>query len=395
MVLLSMTLLVLPVSFYAHGQNASGSIQGSVVDAVDAVLQGAQVKIEPIDRMVASDGQGQFLVTDLAPGEYTVEIKFVGFKEYEGKVTVTGGRTAHVTAVLQVSSANQDVAVYSDRLHGEAEEINRERTSANILNVLTSDVIKSLPNANIADALGRLPGVTLERDEGEGKYVQIRGTEPRLSNTTIDGVYVASPEAGIRQTKLDTIPSDLVESVEINKTLSANQDGDAIGGSVNLVTKTAGERPTLDAYGSGGVTPIFDTRHVSEYGITAGERFLTDKKLGVLGGFTYDYNGRGIDDIEPSPTSDSLVPHYDSIDLREYRYDRTRWGTAGGVDYKLDEGSSLFAKFFYSISKTTEIAGSTALQITTCLLITSPNASPIMELRTSPWVAIISSRIHG
>src|SRR5256886_15752186 len=83
---------------------------------------------------------------------------------------------------------------------------------------LPSEVLRSLPNANMADALGRLPSVTVERDEGEGKYVQVRGTEPRLTNTTIDGINVPSPESGVRQIKFDAIPADIVESVEINKT---------------------------------------------------------------------------------------------------------------------------------------------------------------------------------
>jgi TonB-dependent receptor len=332
----------------AFGQSARGTISGHVIDTVGAALQGAQITIDPLGRQVISDGQGNFLIADLDAGSYQITVRAVGFRDFKTTVGVSGGQLARVDATMQVGSSTEQVVVYSDRLHGEADAINRERTSPNILNVLTSDVITSLPNANIADAVGRLPGVTLERDEGEGKYVQIRGTEPRLSNTTIDGVNVPSPESGVRQVKLDTIPSDLVESVEIHKTLSANQDGDAIGGSVNLVTKTAGERPTITMYGEGGYTPIFNGRHVSDYGITLGKRFLADKKLGVLGGFTYDYNGRGIDDIEPSPTSDSLTPHYDSIDLREYRYDRTRWGAAGEVDYKLSEGSGLYARAFYS-----------------------------------------------
>ena len=71
-----------------------------------------------------------------------------------------------------------------------------------------------------------------------------------------------SPEAGVRQVKLDTIPADIVESVEVNKTLSANQDGDAIGGSVNIRTKTAGDLPTLSLEGIGGFTPILNTRYV-------------------------------------------------------------------------------------------------------------------------------------
>jgi len=114
--------------------------------------------------------------------------------------------------------------VTAERASGEAEAVNRELTADNIVQVLPAEVIRSLPNANMADALGRLPSVTIERDEGEGKYVQIRGTEPRLANLTIDGVNTPSPESGVRQIKLDAIPADIVESVEINKTLQANMD---------------------------------------------------------------------------------------------------------------------------------------------------------------------------
>ena len=106
-------------------------------------------------------------------------------------------------------------------------------------------MITSLPNANPADAIGRTSGVSLHRDAGEGAYVQIRGTEPRLANVTIDGINVASPEGTVRQVRLDVIPADLVESIEIRKTLSATQDADGIGGTVNLRTKSAGNRPTV------------------------------------------------------------------------------------------------------------------------------------------------------
>ena len=191
------------------------------------------------------------------------------------------------------------------------------------MQVLSAEVITSRPNANIADALGRLPSVTLERDEGEGKYVQIRGTEPRLSNLTIDGVNVPSPESGVRQIKLDTLASDLVESIEINKTLQANMDADGIGGSVNIRTKTAGDQPTIMMSALGGYTPIIGGRGVSQTGITLGDRFGRDKNFGLLIGGTYDWNGRGINDIEPSPTVTSLSPHYDSMDLRDYMYYRT------------------------------------------------------------------------
>ena len=117
-----------------------------------------------------------------------------------------------------------------------------------------------------------MASVSIERDEGEGKYVQIRGTEPRLSNTMVDGVSIPSPESGVRQIKLDTIASDLVDSVEINKTLQANIDADGIGGSVNLVTKTASDTPTIVLYGVGGYTHIIGGREVDQFGGTLGKR---------------------------------------------------------------------------------------------------------------------------
>jgi outer membrane receptor for ferrienterochelin and colicin len=128
--------------------------------------------------------------------------------------------------------------------------------------VQTDTQIQSLPNANVADAIGRMPGVTLQRNEGEGQYVQIRGTEPRLSNTTIDGVIVPGPDPEVRQVDLDTIPADIVGSLAINKTLSANQDGDAIGGSVDVRIKQAtSDQPTFNVEGISGYTPIAGTRN--------------------------------------------------------------------------------------------------------------------------------------
>src|ERR1700724_2279460 len=124
------------------------------------------------------------------------------------------------------------------------EAINIERTADNIVQVLPSRVITSLPNTNVADAIGRLPSVSLERDEGEGKYVQIRGTEPRLSSLTINGVNVPSVEVTVRNVKMDAIPANGIERIEVYKTLSADMDADGVGGTANLVTPTAQDKPT-------------------------------------------------------------------------------------------------------------------------------------------------------
>ncbi|WP_348263032.1 TonB-dependent receptor [Telmatobacter sp. DSM 110680] len=332
----------------AFSQSTKGIISGVVKDSGGAVLQGAKIELQPQGRPISTNELGEFNIQEVNPGTYTLTVSYVGFGPYVTSFTVVAGQTAHVEAVLKVANASDDVIVSADRPHGEAEAINRTLAAENILQVLPADVIVSLPNANIADALGRMASVTIERDEGEGKYVQIRGTEPRLSNTMIDGVTVPSPETGVRQIKLDTIASDLVDSVEINKTLQANIDADGIGGSVNLVTKTAGEVPAATFYGVGGYTPIIGGRTVDQMGGTVGKRFGADKKLGLLLGGTYDFNGRGINDIEPSPTTSSAVPHYDSMDLRDYIYYRTRWGMTASADYKLREGSDISIRGLFS-----------------------------------------------
>jgi len=335
-----------------QAQSGKGAIAGHVTDSSGGALVGAQVTVQPKGVSVVSDARGQFFINDLEPGSYTVTVTYVGFEAFTQTVNVTAGQAANIEAKLGVESQNLEVLVTAERASGEAEAVNRERTADNIVQVLPSEVIRSLPNANMADALGRLPSVTIERDEGEGKYVQIRGTEPRLANVTIDGVNTPSPESGVRQIKLDAIPADIVESVEINKTLQANMDADGIGGSVNLVTKTAGERPTISVSGMGGYTPIVNGRGLVETAATVGQRFGANKRFGALIGGTYDWNGRGIDDLEPVPDLATVggqqVRIFDSMDIREYRYYRSRWGLAGSADYKPSDGSTIYVRGLYS-----------------------------------------------
>jgi TonB-dependent receptor len=343
------TLSALPPQ--AVAQNGKGSISGTITDTQGAILPGARVSIDPTGANAVSNNLGQFTISNVPAGSYSIKVSYLGFGDTTGTITVASGQTLQYAPTLTPATQNQQVVVTSGRSYGDAEALNEERTSNNILNVLPAAVITSLPNANVADAVGRLPGVTLERDEGEGKYVQIRGTEPRLSNLTIDGMNVPSPEGGVRQVKLDTIPADLVESVQINKTLQANQEGDAIGGSVNIITKTAGDGPDVSLYGAGGFTPIDNTVPVAQSSATVGKRWGTNKQWGAIISGSYDYNGRGINDIEPVPTiapGTTLTPAFSSIDLRDYVYDRTRYGLGGAVDYKLSDRTTFYVRGLYS-----------------------------------------------
>jgi len=356
--LLITILLIVPAISATAVANAAGpndgSVSGTIRDSSGAALTGAQVLLQPTGTTVTSDKQGSYLIPNVTPGTYTVTISYVGFANSVNTITVAAGQTASLETILTVGSASQQIEVNAT-LEGDAASINEQRVSDNILDVQTEAQIRSLPNANIADVVGRMPGVTLQRNEGEGQYVQIRGTEPRLSNTTIDGVIVPGPDPQVRQVDLDTIPADLVGSVAINKTLSANQDGDAIGGSVDLrIKQPTSDRPALMIEGTDGYTPIANGRKTFAIGSSLGFRFGPQsgqgKKFGLEVGYHYDYNGRAIDDIEPVPNLDgpNNSLSYDNLYIQEYLYDRTRYGFAGSLDYRLNDHSDLYVHGLFS-----------------------------------------------
>src|SRR6202790_3613938 len=284
----------------ALAQERKGTITGTVKDSGNSALQSALVELLPLGRKVVTDDHGQFRITDVPAGEYTLSVSYVGLAASNVPVTVQAGQEVSANAVLQVASQNDQVVVIAERLQGEAEAINIERTNDNIVQVLPERVINSLPNTNIADAVGRLPSVSLERDEGEGKYVQIRGTEPRLTNVTVNGVNLPSVEGVVRNIKLDAIPADLVERIEVFKTLSANQDADGVGGTVNLVTRTPGEKPTYEFGGTFGHNALQNGYNRGALDGTFGKRFGVEKKLGFLLNGAWDQTNRGIDEDRKS-----------------------------------------------------------------------------------------------
>ncbi|MDE3105376.1 MAG: TonB-dependent receptor [Acidobacteriota bacterium] len=338
----------------AQSAAASGGVSGTVTDKAGGILPGAQVILMPGNRSAVTDSQGQFVLTNLAPGQYTITTNMLGFTSATTTVTIQPSQMLTDTIAMSVASVSQNVTVYAGRAYGEVAALNQQQNANNILEVLPSSVIASLPNTNIADAVGRLPGVSLERDEGEGKYVQIRGTEPRLSNTTIDGINVPAPESAVRNVKLDVIPAALVEQLEVSKTLTSNQDGDAIGGTVNLVTRTASDEPYFTVTAMGGRTPIEQGgRNLSQITAAGSNRFGAHHQLGVFAGGSYDYNGRGIDDVEPgtavnTAADGSVFAAPNTMDLREYYYHRSRYGFAGTVDYRVSPTTTVFARSFFS-----------------------------------------------
>jgi TonB-dependent receptor len=331
-----------------------GAISGHVADASGNALPGATIVVRPGDFAVVTDREGRFVLPGLVQGVYTVEVSYLGFATTTQDVRLAPGASAPLDVRLATAPrVNDAVTVTASRVRGEVEALNQRKASMDLVDVLPVEVITSLPNANVADAIGRLPSVSLERDEGEGKYVQVRGLESRFTSVSIDGVRIPSAEAGVRQIKLDGFSSDLLGTIELHKTVSADREGDAIGGSVNLVNRTAGDDTFVSVRADGGYNSLQGGRYSGQASATVTNRFGPEKALGLVLSGTYDYNGRAINDIEPSPSVVDLANGgtanaFAGIDLRDYRYERKRYGFSGGLDYRLNTGSDIYLKGFFT-----------------------------------------------
>ncbi|HEY2064456.1 MAG TPA: TonB-dependent receptor, partial [Gemmatimonadaceae bacterium] len=281
---------------------------------------------------------------------YMVRVSKLGYAIDSSSVDVGSGATVEHDVRLRPAAAVLGSVVVTAQRMGESQAaaLDRRQSAPNVVNVLAGDAIRELPNLNAAEAAGRIPGVTTERDEGEGKYVQIRGTEPRLSNVTINGAHVPGTQAGSRIPKLDDIPSDVLAAIEVSKTLTAEQDADAIGGSVNLVTKTPEGAPQGYVAGQYGQMSLL-TRNQFQGGFAYGGRYGERGQLGLLLGGSADRNNRAINDLEPAWNVDANGRSFPvEWSQRDYLYRRNRYGLGSDIDYRFAGGSTVYLKGLYS-----------------------------------------------
>ena len=339
--------LLLPTA--AFGQ--TGSVTGHVTDERSVPINGATVRLVGAPYGARSHDDGAFRIDFVPAGTYQVRVTIIGFNPDTQTVLVPSGSAADVTVKLRAAALNLPAIMVQALRNGETKAValDKQKGADNIVSVLSGDEIRALPNANAAEAAGRIPGVSLERDEGEGKFVQIRGTEPRLSNVTVDGSHVPGTEEGDRIVKLDDVPADILGAIEVAKTLTADMDADAIGGSVNLVTKTPEGAPRGYLAGQFGHITLLD-HTMGQGNFTYGGRVGDGNKLGFLIGGSVDRNNRVINDIEPGWTVGNAgrsIPVEWSE--RDYTYYRTRYGLGGDLDYRFSDHSSVYLKGMWSL----------------------------------------------
>ncbi|WP_443944336.1 TonB-dependent receptor [Pedobacter sp. AW1-32] len=342
----SVLLLLSVVICRAQG---TGLITGKIIEkATKASLPGATIRLNTGNRYTTSDQTGDYEFLRVPAGSYEIEVIYMGYKTQKQTVNVQANGNAVINFSLEDGSiAMEQVVVMGDRLRGQARALNQQKSKANITNIISSDQVGRFPDANIGDALKRVPGVTMQNDQGEARNIIIRGLAPELNSVMLNGDRIPSAEGDNRRVQMDLIPSDMISSIEVNKTLTSDMDADAIGGSVNLITRASPNGERISATVSTGYNPIRD-KALYTGGFVYGNRFANNAIGMVLSG-SYNNNVYGSDNVEAVWAKDDFGNAYvEEQDIRQYNVQRIRRSVAGAFDFKLGKNHTIFANAMYN-----------------------------------------------
>lgn len=339
-------LLFLFMSQVAQAQR--GLITGTIVDVQQLSLPGATMKLIPGNQYTVSNAQGKFEFLNVVPGSYVLEATYIGYQKTSQSVEVKASELTTLKVTMQEGNLEMaEVVVLGDRLRGQARALSQQRNNENITNIISSDQVGRFPDSNIGDALKRVPGITMQNDQGEARNIIVRGLAPELNSVTLNGDRIPSAEGDNRRVQMDLIPSDMISSIEVNKTLTPDMDGDAIGGSVNLITRTSPNGERISATLSSGYNPIRG-KALYNGGFIYGNRFAKNRMGIVLSG-SYNNNTYGSDDVEAVWKEDKFGNVFiNSHDIRKYDVQRIRRSLAASFDVKLAANHTLTFNAMYN-----------------------------------------------
>ena len=325
-----------------RAQSDRGLIYGHVFDSAgSSPLPGASIRVDGTSLQTSSDRTGAFRLAGVPAGNQTLVVSYLGKAESKIEVTVKAGEAILQEVKLETLAYKDSVTVSADIiLDAQARALNQQKTAANITNIVSADQIGSFPDANAAETTSRIPGLSIQRDQGEGRFVIIRGTEPRLNSMMIDGERMPAPDPLVRQAALDVIPSDLLQAIEVSKALTPDMDADAIGGAVNLVMKGAPDKSTVLLSAGGGYNKMLGSSDQANFSGTGSRRFA-DGKWGVVGSASYSKTTKGNMDMEATYTPTFTLSE---LNPRWYQVFRRRAGFTLGLDTKPSERANYYLR---------------------------------------------------
>lgn len=322
-----------------------GTIKGRILDTSSQTLPGATIYIDSLHTGVVSDINGFYTLTNIAPGTYKVKVSYVGYSPVEMTITVPEGKTVESDVMLNDGVKLREVVV-GGAFNGQRRALSSQKNAMGIVNVVSADQVGKFPDSNIGDALKRISGINVQYDQGEARFGQVRGTSADLSSVTINGNRIPSAEGDTRNVQLDLIPADMVQTIEVNKVVTADMDADAIGGSINLVTKNTPNKRMFNATAGSGYNAVSKKAQLN-LGLTYGDRFFNDK-LGLMFSGSYQNAPGGSDNAEFEYDVDDGSVVMKEAQMRQYYVTRERQSYSLALDYEFNPDHKISFKGIYN-----------------------------------------------
>ena len=387
----------------------SANLQGRVTDKANGErLVGCTLYIEELEKGTVTGFDGSFVLRNIPYGNYRIKCSFISYQSVERTVHVDNNNTPYLTIELeqQVTDLNEVLIMGHQDLSSEKSARASERNADKIINVMSAKAIELSPDLNVANVIQRMSGVTMERNSsGEAQYAILRGMDKRYNYTLVNGVKIPSPDNKHRFVPLDIFPSELLDRVEVTKSLTADMEADATGGVINLIMKDAPARFMLQANGALGYNSRFldndlvsfpknqviqqsprevngkdykasmtdfanpwGTLHSEQplpngtVGLAIGNRFL-NKRLGVVATANYQNFNKGNSSTfyEEEMIQTERSVRLTSRKQREYSENQIQYGAHAKVDFRLSNRHKLEWYNAFIGSDQTQVRQSTSI----------------------------------
>ena len=276
---ISALFFLISVSSLSHASTLTGRItDGSTGDP----LFGANVFLVGTSFGDAADENGSYTLSNVPSGKYLIRATYIGYTTAEDSITLAPAKDQKYDFQLSYTALEGEEVTVSVQARGQLDAINQQLSSRSIVNVVSSDRIQELPDANAAESVARLPGVSIQREGGEGNKVVIRGLSPKYNAVTINGIRMASTDSDDMSTDLSMISQYMIEGIEVTKAATPDKDADVLGGTVDFRIKQAAEgfKYNLIAQGSNNAL----RQSYSDYKVVAdvSNRFVGNR-FGIVG----------------------------------------------------------------------------------------------------------------
>jgi TonB-dependent receptor len=372
-----LTLFLTVFCSVAFAQPGTGNLEGRVrSSAAGQYLQGAILRILGTDLRVETARDGAFFLRGIPAGDHEIEISYYAFDAQKIPVTITPGKTERLSFMFETDAIQLESLKVEAAVLGQARAINQQRTANAMVNITSEELYGETTDNNIAKALQRIPGISANSDGSTEipRYINIRGFDATLNSVQLNGVRLPTTNDGTsginapaRGFALDDLPANAITSIEVIKAPTSDMDGDAVGGIVNLVTKSALDRAGRTIEFNAGVDYIALREKFVPHIDLGFSDLLMEGKLGVSFSASYYKGDEGFDNIDydwlPSAPGQpqnlrfnlpETIFFHEDTEYNNYYIERDRYGFSASFDYRLSDTSVLYFKPLYTYEERME-----------------------------------------